>query len=292
MNSNGTAVSQAPPAATVASTALARVNTVEPQTMAELKDFARMAAASRFFGFDTPEQAIIIAMAGKDLGFSYTQSLRAFHCIKGKPALSADGMVAVCLSRPDLCEYFRIVEATPTRAVWETKRVGQGPSRYEFTHDDAKRAKIWNEMYDKHPKRMLSARAKGYLARDTYPELLMGLVTDDEAHEIASDRPAPAPIAFEARVVEPASVEAPTASIVDEMIDACAAAATEADLGFVSSRISEAKSGGTINEAQTRLLRARYREAKTRVGATIAQPNADADHDPPGDDPASYNGGD
>lgn len=172
---------------TPTSTALVRA-TAEPQTMAELKDFAAMAAESQFFGCSTPQQALMIAMAGKDLGFSYTQSLRMFHIIKGKPSLSADGMVAAVLARTDICEYFDVVELTDTKVVYETKRKGRSPVRYEYTAEEARRAGVWSAMYDKHPKRMLSARCKAYLARDVYPDILGGLLDPDEARE-AAERP-------------------------------------------------------------------------------------------------------
>lgn len=191
------------------STALARQESVEPSTMAELKDFADIAARSRFFGAETKEQALILAMAGKDLGFSYTQALRAFYVVKGRPTLSADGMVAACIQHPNVCEYFRPVEVTETSATWETKPRGGDPIRYRFTMEDATRAGLVNDMYKRHPKRMLSARCKAYLARDVYPHLLMGLITDDEAVEIAAKpRPVPVPVVVESSVVVDDAAEA------------------------------------------------------------------------------------
>lgn len=184
---------------------LVRSGPIEPQTLAELRDFAKTCAESGFFGAVNPQQALVIAMAGRDLGFSYTQALRAFHVLKGKPTLSADGMVAACLAR-GVCAYFRPVEVTETSATWETQRNGCDPVRYTFTMQDAERAGLLSDMYRRHPKRMLSARCKAYLARDVYPEVLMGLVTEDEADEIAAprsaprtaQRPAPAPVVVEA----------------------------------------------------------------------------------------------
>jgi len=160
---------------------------IEPGNMAELVTFAAAAAKSRLFGVDSPEQALMISMAGRDLGFSYSQALRAFHVVKGKPTLSADGMVAACLASGH-CEYFRAVEVTEESATWETKRKGSQPRRYAFTMADARKAGIANDMYAKHPKRMLSARAKSYLARDEYPDVLLGLLEEDEAYEIAARR--------------------------------------------------------------------------------------------------------
>ena len=203
---------------------LVRSGPIEPQTLAELRDFAKTCAESGFFGAVNPQQALVIAMAGRDLGFSYTQALRAFHVLKGKPTLSADGMVAACLAR-GVCAYFRPVEVTDTHATWETQRNGCEPVRYTFTMQDAERAGLLSDMYRRHPKRMLSARCKAYLARDVYPEVLMGLVTEDEAEEIAS-RPAPRPPAPRPVVVEAVPMDAPPATEGDavtlyQRIQAC-----------------------------------------------------------------------
>lgn len=161
---------------------------IEPTTMPELVQFATAAAKSRLFGVDSPEAALMIAMAGRDLGFSYAQSLRAFHVVKGKPTLSADGMVAAALASGQ-CDFFRAVEITETSATWETQRKGSQAVRYTFTMQDAERAGLVNDMYRRHPRRMLSARAKAYLARDVYPDLMLGLLTEDEAYEAAAKAP-------------------------------------------------------------------------------------------------------
>lgn len=187
--------------------------TIQPTTIAELKDLASNFAASGLFGNLSPQQALVISLAGRDLGFSYTQALRAFSIIKGKPTLTADGMVAAVLAR-GVCEYFRPVEVSEQSATWETRRVGSEPVRYTFSMADAERAGLINDMYRRHPRRMLSARCKAYLARDVYPEVLLGLVTEDEAEEISrgqraapvvqaqpTARTAPAPVVVEAQVV-------------------------------------------------------------------------------------------
>lgn len=243
---------------------------IEPQNMAELKDFARIAAATRFFGAETPEQALIIAMAGRDLGFSYMQALRAFYVVKGRPSLSADGMVAVCLSRHDVCEYFRAVDVTETKATWEAKRVGAPAVRYSFSMDDAQRAGLASDMYKKHPKRMLSARAKSYLARDVFPELLMGLITDDEAHEIAEARGPVTPVVFD-QPPPPADDEA---VIVDALTSQISEATDERTL----KRVGAAIANEPLSDAASKGLRAIYakRLNHLRKHARIAADAAEA----------------
>lgn len=239
-----------------------RGNQVEPSTMAELKDFASMAAQSRFFGVESAQQALMIAMAGKDLGFSYTQALRAFHVVKGKPTLSADGMVAACLQHGD-CEWFRPVRVTDTEAVWATKPRGGEVIEYRFTMEDAQRAGLVNDMYRKHPKRMLSARCKAYLARDVYPHLLMGLVTDDEAVEIAA-KPRPAPVQVESRVFVPEPSESPAAGLAERLN-----AATDArELADVAAEIKRSALG--FDEVES--LRVLYLERMKALRGDVREP--------------------
>lgn len=176
-----------------------RPDTIEPRSMAELQALAAAAAKTGFFGAKSPEQALLICMSGRDLGLSYSQSLRAFHVIEGRPSLSADGMVAACLMRRDVCEFFRTIESTNERATVETKRAGQEPQRYSFSIADAQRAELAGRAnWKRYPSRMLLARARAALARDVYPDLLLGLYDPDELADVTQG---PRAVAVEARTV-------------------------------------------------------------------------------------------
>lgn len=130
------------------------------------------------------EDAMIILMSGAELGLTAMQSLRSIHVIKGRPNLSADLMVAL-VRRSSICEYFKLVELTNTRCVYQTKRVDGDEINYEFTWEDAKRARLTNrDIWKKYPKNMLRARCASSLARAEYPELLTGVYDPDELAEV------------------------------------------------------------------------------------------------------------
>jgi hypothetical protein len=153
---------------------------IEPRDMGELKEMARNAAVSKFYGASTPEQALMLLMTGRDLGLSYSQALRAFHVVSGKPALSSAGMVAVCL-RSDLCEYFETVEVSDTAATVRCKRKNRPERVCTFTIEEAKRAKLTGkDVWQAYPSRMLLARAQAFLAREVFPDILLGLYDEDE----------------------------------------------------------------------------------------------------------------
>lgn len=189
---------------------------IEPQNFGELKALAQHAARSRFFGGAGDEsQALVLMMRGRDLGLSYAQALAAFHVINGKPTLSADAMVAVCLARPDLCEYFRHVSSDDTQATFATKRVGEPEQRETYTMADAVREELASKaMWKKFPKRMLKARAKANLARDTFPELLLGIYSPEEM-AAAAESPRAASLELVGEVVrEMAPVKASPANTI------------------------------------------------------------------------------
>jgi hypothetical protein len=198
---NGTALA-------VVERSAASVASIEPTNMVELERLAKHAATSGFFGAKSPEQALLVMMAGRDLGLSYSQALRAFHVIEGRPTLSADGMVATCLVRRDVCERFVTIEVTNDKATVETKRVGQDAQRYTFSMQDAQRAGVASKgTWAKYPSRMLLARARAALARDVYPDLLLGLYDPDELEGVSAPagaradvivEPTPAPAAVKA----------------------------------------------------------------------------------------------
>jgi hypothetical protein len=160
---------------------------IGPASMADLFKFASSVSASGFYGFDSPDKAFVAISAGMDLGLSHAQSARAWHIIKGKPTLSADAMRAVCLASPH-CEYFTVVEKSATTCTVETKRLGEPtPQRVTWTLADAKQAGLASgDGWGKYPRAMLFARATSELARQVYPDLLLGIYAPEEFEEVAA----------------------------------------------------------------------------------------------------------
>lgn len=265
--------------------ALARVpqqtHAIEPANFAELKALAVHAAKTQFFGARDESQAILLMMRGKDLGLSYAQSLSAFHVVQGKPVLSADAMVAVCLARPDLCAYFRHVSSDDTHATFATKRMGEPEQVETYTMEDAKREQLaGKDMWKKFPKRMLKARAKSNLARDTYPELLLGIYSPEEM-----EAPARAPEVVVA--VEPTIVRDPDARAA--FLQAIADSTSLAALKVTGQSIQAALRQGVIDADDDAAIRAAYnarreaiQAAKRAREATVpapppSEPKSDAD---------------
>ena len=132
-----------------------------------------------------PSDVLVVMMMGRDLGLTPMQALRQVHVIEGRPSMSAEMMVALCLQRPDVCEFFSLVESTDAKATYKTKRKGAEPVSMSYTIEQASKAKLTGKQnWQNHTAAMLRARASSSLARVVYPDLTNGILSEDEADEI------------------------------------------------------------------------------------------------------------
>lgn len=135
----------------------------------------------------TKEAVFTVLLAGAELGLKPMQAVRAFHIIDRQIVPSADLIVAL-VKRSEVCEYFTLVGVDERGATYETKRRGAGKSqRMDYTIEDAKRAGLaQRNVWRKHTTSMLRARCASRLAKDVYPEVVIGLereveLSDEEA---------------------------------------------------------------------------------------------------------------
>jgi hypothetical protein len=139
-----------------------------------------------------PGDVLVILMMGRELGLGPMQSLRMIHVIKGKPGLSADLVVGLCLKSP-VCDHFTLVSSSDTEATYEAMRKGAlGPTRLSFTMEDAKRAGLaTNDNYRRIPAPMLRARCATALARVVFPDIVGNLYDKEELDPSLAEGAAP-----------------------------------------------------------------------------------------------------
>ena len=105
----------------------------------------------------TPEAALFIILAGRDLGLSPVASLRNIHIIQGRVELSADMQLSLFASRGGR---FKWLEVSETAAVIELHAPWLlAPHVSKWTMADATRAKLGGDNWQKYPKAMLRSRA-------------------------------------------------------------------------------------------------------------------------------------
>lgn len=140
-----------------------------------------------------PQDALIVLMAGRELGLQPMQSMRMLRVIKGNVTMAADATVALVRRSGD-CVEWRLVESTAQRATYTTRRKGDTePTTLTWTIEQAQRAGLTGGTgWRSYPEAMLRARCAAALARIVYPDLVAGIYDPDElAHPLEQPKPAP-----------------------------------------------------------------------------------------------------
>jgi hypothetical protein len=144
----------------------------------------------------TPEKILTIALKGRELNLPPMQSLSHIHIIEGRPALSAELMVAL-VQRAG--HKLRVSETTSERCVVEGVRADDPEylARAEFTLDDAGRAGLLGKpAWKQYPAAMLRARAISSLCRFAFADVIsgcsytpeeLGAEVDEEGRVIEAD---------------------------------------------------------------------------------------------------------
>lgn len=163
--------------------------TLEPNTMAEAKEFAELAAKSDLVPKDYKGNAFNILIAiqfGKELGVQPMQALQGIAVINGRPSVWGDLQLAIVKSHPE-CEDIEEEDMADIRANEKAtcivKRKGKKPVKRTFAKADAVTAGLWNKEgpWKTYPYRMMQMRARGFALRDAFPDALKGLISAEEA---------------------------------------------------------------------------------------------------------------
>lgn len=120
---------------------------------------AKMLLASKMLPktITSPEAAMFIILAGRDLGLSPVQSLRSINVIQGKIEVAADMQLGLFHRSGGRSHWAKL---TNEEAVLQLHAPWLMETHVEtFTLEDAKRAKLGGDNWQKFPKAMLRSRA-------------------------------------------------------------------------------------------------------------------------------------
>lgn len=166
-------------------------HTLEPTTLNDALKISRALHESRLFShFGSAEGIFAAHLIARAHGIETMKVLMPgmVHNIKGKLSMSAQLMVGLVL-RSGVCEYFDLVESTPKRAVYVTKRKGaKHEVKFEFTIEEAQSAGYLGKAdsaWSKTPKTMLRHRCETELCRAVYPDVVGGLYSAEELENAA-----------------------------------------------------------------------------------------------------------
>lgn len=173
------------------------------ETLPEMLAFADTLVKTGFLpvAIKTPAQAVAVILTGRELGLGPMQALRSINIIQGKPALSAELMLALFKSRGGKAVWR---ESTATKAVLWLRHPNGDEHTETFTIDDAQRAGLLGKQNWKiYPKAMLRARCASAGLRAVAPDVSAGIYDPDE---LGADIP---PVEVELREVKPEAPPAP-----------------------------------------------------------------------------------
>lgn len=198
-----------------------------------------MAAAQRYVAsgllpseVNTPQKALVIMTAGRELGVPATYALRNIHVVKGKPVCSAELLLAL-VRRSYGPGAIRVAKTSNTACTVQYREQGwDGISEYTFTIEDAKTAGVTNNpTWRNYPAAMLRARCISAVVRFAFPECIAGLytpeelgaevvVTDDGAVQVVEGTATSLPLGETPAPFDRQAAEEKYALLRDEAIDA------------------------------------------------------------------------
>lgn len=173
-------------------------------------------------GFDTPEAVLVACTYGAELGFSPTQSLNLLSVTNGKPTLSYNGYMALCVKHGGRIDEVKSDDKEAVVEVWREGR--EKPVVGSYTLQQAVKAGLLaKDTWQKYPKQMLFARATVEAIRRAFPDVVSGLYSEEEMESVgnASTKAVAAPTeAKKATVVKAEVVPVSKSSTVIEIPDA------------------------------------------------------------------------
>ena len=164
-------------------------NSLSLRSIEDVERLAKIATDSGLTRVRKASEAAVILLTGRELGLAPMQSLRGIYVVNGTPVLSADLLVAV-VRRSGLCASWRVVESTPEKCTISTLRQGESEATTKtWTIADAKRAQVTSKpIWGQYPAQMLRHRCAADLAREVYPDVVLGLYTPEELERAEPER--------------------------------------------------------------------------------------------------------
>lgn len=141
-----------------------------------------------------PGDVLMTMQMGYEYGLQPLQAIKTIGVINGIPFVYGDGKLGLIMKShffEDIREWFDEKNPNNIIAYCTVKRKGREETTRCFSMSDAKTAGLSSKTgpWQQYPKRMLQHRARGLALSDTFPDVLFGLVDEEEAKEISTQQP-------------------------------------------------------------------------------------------------------
>ena len=164
-----------------------------PRTMEEGMKLSNTLAKSTLVPKDFiahPANIFIALQWGAELGLAPMQALQSIAVINGRPSIFGDGLLAVVMGS-GLLEWIDEPPVEDGEASCTVQRKGwPKPVTRTFSMEDAQTAGLAGKSgpWKTYPKRMLQMRARGFALRDTFADVLRGVISAEEAEDIPPEK--------------------------------------------------------------------------------------------------------
>lgn len=134
-----------------------------------------------------PGDVLVALQFGNEIGLNTLQSLQNIAVINGRPSLWGDAALALVRGSGKCEDFYEEFEGSGKefKAIAVAKRDGR-EHRREFSYEDANRAGYLKKTgpWTTHPKRMMQMRARAFLLRDVFPDVLAGVALGEEQQDL------------------------------------------------------------------------------------------------------------
>lgn len=144
-------------------------------------------------------RVMLSIMTGMEIGLPPMAAVKNIVPINNRPTLWGDGVVAVLQASGQLewekVEWSGTKYADDWTCTYTAKRRGmETPYSASFSVADAKKAGLWSrDTYQGYGQRMLQAKARNWVAKDGFSDLLQGVYIREEVEEVAAKETAALP---------------------------------------------------------------------------------------------------
>lgn len=201
----------------------------QPTSYEDMMRFAGMLAKSAMVPSalkGKPEDVFLTIQRGAEVGLSPFASVENIAVINGRTSMWGDALLALVKNSKQF-EYIKeeLVgkPGTNERGYQCTvKRHGEPEHVITFTVDDAIKAGLWKKPgpWTQYPQRMCQMRARSFALRDTFPDILRGLISTEEASDYTVVGSASTYATHEKRVaITPMEVVEEPIGVVEEEIE-------------------------------------------------------------------------
>lgn len=251
--------------------------TLVPRTLEEAMQFSKLISQSELVPKDyrdKPANCLVAMQWGMELGLHPLQAIQNIAVINGRPSLWGDAMLALVRSSP-LCEYVHESYLADGTAEIRTKRRGDPKEHVgTFSDEDAKIAGLLGKdgSWKTTPKRMKRMRARAFMLRDVYTDVLRGIPMAEEVMDFPQEKDVtPAKVEMPTTSDTSASGEPPQAASSTEAAKAPEGEARKVE-GEVQTAAEQQSAAATkpLTEGQLRIIRAKLKNAALNDADLIA----------------------